>query len=101
MALGLELRKTGSRVFCILGDGELQEGSIWESAMSAGANRQNNLTAIVDRNRVQLDGPVEEIMKVEPLEGQMAGLRLDRRPLPGAPAGVHKEGIRNPHRGPW
>jgi transketolase len=67
LALGLSLRKSPARVFCILGDGELQEGSVWESAMSIPFNRQTNLTAIVDRNHVQLDGTVEEIMPLEPL----------------------------------
>jgi transketolase len=67
MALGLRLKKSPARVFCILGDGELQEGSIWESAMSASANRQQNLIAVVDRNRVQLDDTVKNVMPVEPL----------------------------------
>ena len=67
LALGLRLLGRESRVFCILGDGELQEGSIWESAMSASANAQKNLVAIVDRNRVQLDDAVQNIMPLDPL----------------------------------
>lgn len=67
LALGLRLQGRDSRVFCILGDGELQEGSIWESAMSAAANAQKNLVVIVDRNRVQLDDAVQNVMPIDPL----------------------------------
>ena len=67
LALGLSIRKSPARVFCILGDGELQEGSVWESAMSIPALKQANLVAIVDRNHVQLDDAVEKVMPLEPL----------------------------------
>ncbi len=70
LALGLTIRKSRARVFCILGDGELQEGSIWESAMSIPALKQTNLIAIVDRNHVQLDDAVDKIMPLEPLAGK-------------------------------
>jgi transketolase len=80
LALGLRLEearepwkvRTGRRVYCLLGDGELQEGSVWESAMSAAHFGLANLTAIVDRNMVQLDGPTEEIMSLEPLSKKWA-----------------------------
>lgn len=67
LALGLSIKKSPARVFCILGDGELQEGSIWESAMSIPNLMQTNITAIVDRNHVQLDDDVDKIMPLEPL----------------------------------
>lgn len=67
IAHGLRLDGRKSRVFCLLGDGELQEGSIWEAAMTASHYNLKHLTAIVDRNRVQLDGPVSEVMEIEPL----------------------------------
>lgn len=67
LALGLAMKKSPARVFCILGDGELQEGSIWESAMSIPALKQKNIIAIVDRNHVQLDDAVNKVMPVEPL----------------------------------
>ncbi len=67
LALGLSLKKSDARVFCILGDGELQEGSIWESAMSIPNLEQKNIVAVIDRNRVQLDDSVKNIMPVEPL----------------------------------
>jgi transketolase len=55
------------RVYSIHGDGELQEGSIWEAAMSAAHHRLENLTAIIDRNSLQIDGPTEKVMSLEPL----------------------------------
>ena len=67
-ALGLRQQQNNARVFCILGDGELQEGSVWEAAMSAAHYRLTNLTAIVDRNGVQIDGPTEKVMSLEPLK---------------------------------
>ncbi len=72
-ALAAKLDKKNKKVFAILGDGEMDEGNIWESIMAAGKYKLNNLIAIVDRNRIQLDGFTEDIMplndigkKVEP-----------------------------------
>ncbi|MGE5576103.1 MAG: transketolase [Syntrophothermus sp.] len=67
LSLGLKMRKAANRVYCILGDGELQEGQAWEAAMSAAHFKLDNLCAIVDFNGVQLDGRVEDIMGVDPL----------------------------------
>ena len=67
-ALGLRLDKSESRVYCIMGDGEQQEGSIWEAAMSAGHYKLDNLCAIVDFNRLQIDGAVEQVMNIGPLD---------------------------------
>ncbi|MGI9488256.1 MAG: transketolase [Geminicoccaceae bacterium] len=55
-----------NRVFVVLGDGECQEGSVWEAAMTAAHYKLDNIVAIVDRNKVQEDGPTEEIMALEP-----------------------------------
>ncbi len=55
------------RVYCIMGDGEQQEGNIWEAAMAAGHYKLGNLCAIVDKNRLQIDGWVSEVMNVDPL----------------------------------
>jgi len=65
-ALGIRMDKASNRVFVMLGDGELQEGSNWESAMSASHHKLDNLVVIVDRNRYQT-GPTEEMMSLEPL----------------------------------
>ncbi|MDI3316752.1 MAG: transketolase [Bacillota bacterium] len=67
MALGARLDGRESRVFVLLGDGELQEGQVWEAALSAPRWQLENLVAIVDYNRLQLDGPVDEILPLEPL----------------------------------
>ena len=62
MALGLRLNGSRARVYAVLGDGELDEGAVWEAAMSAPKYKLANLTAIVDRNHVQLDGTTDEVM---------------------------------------
>ncbi len=67
MAKALQMDNASSRVFVLLGDGELAEGSVWEAAMAAAHFRLANLTAIVDRNRLQITGDTEAVMAVEPL----------------------------------
>jgi transketolase len=67
IALGLRMRRRTPRVFVVLGDGEINEGSNWEAAMSAHKHRLANLTAIVDYNKVQSAGPTAEILDLEPL----------------------------------
>jgi len=67
MTLGGRLAGREFNVFALLGDGELQEGQVWEAAMSAAHHRARRLIAIVDRNEHSLDGKVEEVMAVEPL----------------------------------
>ena len=67
MALGLRLKKSESRVFCFMGDGEQQEGQIWEAVMEAGHYKLDNLIGIIDKNRLQIDGWVKEVMNVDPL----------------------------------
>jgi transketolase len=67
MALAAKHKNQSWRTYCILGDGELQEGSVWEAAMSAAHHQLHGLTAIVDRNAVQIDGKTSEVMEVEPL----------------------------------
>ena len=67
MALAARLRKRSNRVFVVLGDGELNEGSVWEAAMSAAKHGMSSLTAIVDHNRLQSYGPVTEVMPLTPL----------------------------------
>ncbi len=72
MALGLRMdaAKVGHpkpHVYCLMSDGELNEGNSWEAIMFAGKERLNNLTAIIDRNNIQIDGMTEDIMPLEPL----------------------------------
>lgn len=67
MALSAKIDNAKWRVFSVHGDGELQEGSIWEAAMSAAHYKLDNLTAIVDRNYCQIDGYTQNVMEIEPL----------------------------------
>lgn len=67
MALADKHQNKNRRVFSIHGDGELQEGSIWEAAMSAGHYKLDNLISLVDRNMVQIDGYTKDVMELEPL----------------------------------
>ncbi len=68
MALGLKLKEnTSSHVYVCMGDGELDEGNVWEAAMFAGARKLGNITAIIDRNNIQIDGFTEQVMALEPL----------------------------------
>jgi len=67
MAIAGRLAKKEYRVFVMLGDGECCEGSIWEAAMSASYYHLDRLVAIVDYNRLSLDGPIEKVMELEPL----------------------------------
>jgi len=67
MALGLRLDRRPSRVYAVLGDGEMQEGQVWEALMSCAHYRIDNLCAIIDCNDLQIDGWVREIMNIEPL----------------------------------
>ena len=67
MALAAKLDEKKHKIFCIMGDGEQQEGQVWEAAMEAGHYALDNLIALIDCNRLQIDGPVKEVMGVEPL----------------------------------
>ncbi len=67
MVLAGRLDKSPYRVYCLLGDGEIQEGQIWEAAMAASHYRCDNLCAVLDYNGYQIDGRVKDIMNVEPL----------------------------------
>ena len=67
MALGLRLEGKNNRVYALLGDGELQEGQVWEAAMGGGHYRLDNLCAVVDANSLQIDGEVAKVMNVMPI----------------------------------
>ncbi len=67
MAMGMKLKGLNNYTYAVLGDGELNEGAVWETAMSAVKFKLNNLIAIVDWNHVQLDGTTDEIMPTGPL----------------------------------
>ena len=67
IALGAKIRKVDFRIYCLLGDGEIQEGQVWEAAMTASQHKLDNICAILDCNRVQENAPVAEIKNEEPL----------------------------------
>ncbi|NUQ34472.1 MAG: transketolase [Planctomycetaceae bacterium] len=73
MALAMRADKRDSHVFALLGDGECQEGLIWEAAMSAAHYKLDNLTAIVDRNDAQIDGRTSDVMSLEPFADKWKG----------------------------
>jgi transketolase len=64
MALGFRMDKRTNRVYVIMGDGEQDEGAVWEAAMAAGHYKLDNLTAVIDHNKLQIDGNVEDVMGV-------------------------------------
>jgi transketolase len=72
MAMGMKMDNIGSRVYCLLGDGEIQEGQVWEAAMTAAHYRLDNLCAIVDLNGLQIDGPVSKVKAIEPVASKWA-----------------------------
>jgi transketolase len=67
MAMGLKLQKSTARAYALLGDGEMQEGEVWEAAMCAAHHKLDNLCAIVDYNKLQSDDRNDNIMRLEPL----------------------------------
>ena len=82
MALAARIDGKKHKIFCLMGDGEQQEGQVWEAAMEAGHFHLDNIIAIIDCNRLQIDGWVKDVMQVEPLAAKYAAfgwevLRID------------------------
>jgi len=77
LALAARLNNRQNKVFCIMGDGEQQEGQVWEAAMEAAHYGLDNLIAIIDENKLQIDGKVAEVMNVEPLDVKYAAFGWD------------------------
>lgn len=77
MALAGKKDNKGYRVFVLMGDGELAEGSVWEAAMSASHYKLDNLCAIIDRNRLQITGATEDVMNQEPLKKRWEAFGFD------------------------
>ncbi len=71
IALALRLDKIKSKVFVLMGDGEMQEGSVWESLMNANAKKLDNLIVIIDKNNLQIDGKVQDVKTLEPLDKKL------------------------------
>jgi transketolase len=85
VGLAIAAKKDGraNRVFTILGDGELAEGSVWEASMSAAHYRLDNLVTIIDRNTLQISGRTEAVMALEPLEEKFTAFGYAVRPVNG------------------
>jgi len=75
MALGLRMDGKDNRVYCVMGDGENQEGSTWEAIMSAGHYKLDNLCVVLDNNRLQIDGWVEDVMGLAPIAEKWRAFR--------------------------
>ncbi len=67
MAYAFRMDEKKQRVYCLMGDGEQDEGSVWEAILFAGKQKLHNLTAIIDRNNIQIDGVTEDVLPLEPL----------------------------------
>ncbi|MEJ2187639.1 MAG: transketolase [Gemmatimonadota bacterium] len=83
MALAARMDGHDSRVYVLLGDGECQEGQVWEAALAAGHQRPSNLVAIVDYNKYQLDGALDDIIGLEPLAAKWEAMGWVVRSIDG------------------
>ena len=83
MALAAKLDQSKTRVYALLGDGELQEGIVWEAAMSAAHYHLDNLCAIVDWNGLQIDGPNDKVMTVKPIDEKFRAFGWDVQVIDG------------------
>ena len=68
MAMASKLKSNGIRVYCLLGDGEIQEGQVWEAAMTSAKHKLDNLCVIVDNNNLQIDGEIDKVMSPYPID---------------------------------
>lgn len=83
IALGLRLKNSDARVFCLLGDGEIQEGQVWETVLSAPKFALSNLIAFVDNNNGQIDGHVTEVMDLRPIAEKWRAFRWSVQEIDG------------------
>jgi transketolase len=83
MALAARLDGTGARVYTLLGDGEIQEGQVWETLMSAAKFRLDNLVAILDFNKGQIDGFTADVMNIEPIADKAAAFGWETQRIDG------------------
>ncbi len=93
MALAMKLDGRKSKMFVMLGDGETQEGMVWEAAMSSAHYKLDNLCAIVDNNGLQIDGEVDRVMKVDPLEDKFKAFGWFAKTIDGHDLDAISEGF--------
>lgn len=93
MAFGLKRKKKPQSVYCVVGDGELNEGSMWEAIAFAGHSRLDNLTVIVDANGFQAMGTTESILNMEPLSDKFAAFGFDAAECDGHDVGALEKNL--------
>ena len=100
MALGLKLQKIPARVYTLLGDGEMQEGEVWEAAMSGAHHKLDHLCAVIDYNKLQSDNSNDAIMRLEPLAAKWrafgwAVAEIDGHDIPAILEAFRRAGVTN------
>jgi transketolase len=95
LAMGLRLDKIDSMVYCVMGDGEIQEGQVWEAAMSIPMHKLDRVCALVDWNKGQIDGQVKDVMNIEPIADKFTAfgwnvLSIDGHSFPALIQAVEK-----------
>lgn len=83
MAISAKLDNKSYRVYCILGDGEIEEGQIWEAAMASNKYKLDNLCVIIDNNNLQIDGTIEEVMSSYPIDEKFKSFGFNVRTING------------------
>lgn len=83
MALAAKLDRRDSRIYVLLGDGEIEEGMVWEAVMAAKHYKLDNLVAFVDNNGLQIDGPLADVMSIEPIADKFKAFGWDTREIDG------------------
>lgn len=82
-AMAFRMNKASNRAYCLMSDGEFQEGQTWEALMCAGKYQLHNLTAIVDRNQIQIDGYTEDVMPLEPFIAKLKAFNFEVMEIDG------------------
>ena len=100
MAIGGRLDRRDYRVYCMVGDGEIQEGQVWEAAMAAAHHRLANLTVLVDNNKLETDGETRSIINVEPIEDRWRGFGWEAVRVDGHDIQQIHEGLQQLQRVP-
>ena len=100
LALAAQLDGSHGRVFVLLGDGELQEGSVWEALMYAGHRGLSNLVAVIDRNGLQITGATEDTVTLEPLEAKLSAFGWTARTVDGHDHAALEAALRPSQDGP-
>ena len=83
MALGLKYQKKNARVYTLLGDGEIEEGEVWEAMMFASKYKLDNLCVMIDNNNLQIDGPIDQVMSSYPIDEKMKAFGLEVETIDG------------------